>query len=123
MTAEMITALVSGPVAAAAGAIAGIWIRQSARDAARNQIVEMLRGELSIFKEALIKDINGTYRRTAQCQEIEARTAESMAHLNEKIDIAHRLEEIQGFNRKMKEELSSRLFGLEAIARAEQRGG
>lgn len=124
MTVESLASLMAGPIAAAAGAVAGIWIRQSARDAAKNQLVEMLRGELSIFKEAFIKDINGTYRRSGQCQEMMNRSADSMTHLNERInDISQQLSEIRQFTQHMKEDIRSHLFGLEALARAEKRGG
>jgi hypothetical protein len=70
-TLEIILAA-SGPVTAVVFAGAARLFRAEADDAVRDRLSEQLRGELAAFKVELLAGINGTYRRTSECQLIES---------------------------------------------------
>ncbi|HSW65360.1 MAG TPA: hypothetical protein VLH56_18935 [Dissulfurispiraceae bacterium] len=104
----------AGPIAAALvgilGVLVGAYLNDRTRSVVKAQLAETLRGELALFKEQFLKDINGTYQRTAVCKVLDETT-------HKRIDINH------ADLRLLREELHSRLFGLETLAMAKEKGG
>ena len=82
---------VSGPVTALVFAGASRLLRAEADDAVKDRLSQQLRGELATFKVDLLAGINGTYRRTAECQLIESGAAQRL----DSIDA--RLQEVQTY--------------------------
>jgi hypothetical protein len=89
-TLEIILA-VSGPVTAVVFAGAARLFRAEADDAVKDRLTEQLRGELATFKVDLLSGINGTYRRTTECQLIESGASQRL----DSIDA--RLQEVQAY--------------------------
>ena len=84
-TLEIILA-VSGPVAAVVFAGVARLFR-----AVKDRLTEQLRGELATFKVDLLSEINGTYRRTTECQLIESGASQRL----DSIDA--RLQQVQAY--------------------------
>ena len=117
MTLESVAPALITMVAGGGGALIGSWIRSSSREAAKEQIAESLRGELATFREALFRDINGTYQRSTTCRLIEQGVQDRIGHNEDRIDDLHK------YAHESKHDLNNRVFALETRRAVEERGG
>jgi len=76
---------VSGPVTAVVFAGVSRLFRAGAEDAVKDRLSEQLRGELATFKVDLLSGINGTYRRTTECQLIESGASQRLDSIDARL--------------------------------------
>jgi hypothetical protein len=90
----------SSPLTAVVGGALFLLIKTRGKEAAKEQFGESVRSELAVFKSELIKELNGTYRRSELCK----------ANME---PIRKDLDELHEYSHNAKHELANRLMGLE----------
>jgi hypothetical protein len=103
---------VAGPVTALVFAGAQRAFRAGAQDAAKEQLSEQLRGEFAQFRVDFMQGLNGTFRRTAECQLIESGTAQRLDNIDA------RLQEVQAYAHERAHTLSGEIQKIIAEAAA-----